>query len=242
MRKINKNCDLSTVYKSWEKDLEDKNEPHPKYNSSEGEYYADIIMQLYRCQQGLCAYTERFLCKSSHFAVEQWKAGRYESAVPHTDRHGSLDHFDPNLKSGKRDLIGKKDWLWDNFFMIDFETNSTVVKGRKVVDPILKPDSPGYDPFDLLDYDPSEHVFFPRQDLQDESKKNRIDKMLSVLGINHIPQTRRSYLRRLFTQIFSGQSTWEELEGDIDQFPTAFAMCKLKVEKGEVNLEDLITI
>jgi len=61
MKNIDKSVILSTAYKEWEENLEAKQLPHPAYNSSQGQFYRDIIMNLYHCQNGLCAYTERTL-------------------------------------------------------------------------------------------------------------------------------------------------------------------------------------
>ncbi len=153
MRKINKNCNLSTVYKAWEKNIEEQGLPHGKYTSSNGRYYLDIIMQLYHCQNGLCAYTEQILCKPEYLAEDNWQDGHYFSAI-HSKQKGSLDHFDPNRKE-------KKGWLWGNFFMVDAEVNSVKFKGKKPIDSILKPAGENYDPFYLLEYDLSTHgVYF----------------------------------------------------------------------------------
>jgi hypothetical protein len=65
MRKIDKNQQLSTAYQTWENNLEINGLNHPSYNSSNGAYYKDIVMDALRCQNGLCAYTEIQLCPLS---------------------------------------------------------------------------------------------------------------------------------------------------------------------------------
>ncbi len=130
MRKIDKTCNLSTAYKSWEEEFENKNLHHDEYNSSKGKYYRDIVMQLYHCQNGICAYTEQILCKKEYYSENNWEDGRFNSNIDSKPK-GSLEHFDPSKKS-------TKGWLWDNFFMIDAEVNSVKFKGNKSVDYILK--------------------------------------------------------------------------------------------------------
>jgi hypothetical protein len=232
MRKIEKSCDLSIAYKTWVDAYEANGQLHEKYTSN-GKYYGDVIMQLHRCQFGLCAYTELFLCSPKHFHDNHWINGRYSSPIPKIDRRGTLEHFDPALKKSKG-------WLWENFFIVDYETNSSIVKGAKKIDAILKPDSDAYDPFVLLDYDAQEHQYLPNEELNNDEQKLRIRAMLSTLGIDKIPHIRRNYLRNKFSLIYYGAKTWDNVE--ITQFPTAFAMCRMKVENGEIALEDLISV
>lgn len=237
MRKIDKNCDLSTVYKAWEEDLESRNEAHPKYGNTKTkeEHYLDIVMQLHRCQGGLCAYTERLLCHKPHFRKNHWKDGKYVSAKPDNNIEGHLDHFDPSLKSKKADATGKKDWFWGNFFVIHGHINS-VVKREKPVDDILKPDSKNYDPFTLLDYDFDTHQFKPNKGL-DNAKTKKVENMLLTLGVNYFNERRRSYLQDKLKPIFTQSKSWDEIEAI--EFPTAFAFCKMKVENGEIGFDDL---
>lgn len=237
MRKIDKNCDLSTVYKAWEKGMEDRNEAHPKYGSTKtkGLYYLDIIMQLFHVQEGLCAYSERLLCYNAHYDEVHWKDGKYASPKPNHDYEGHLDHFNPDLKSKDGDLVGKKDWLWENFFMINERIN-TAVKGEKPVDDILKPDSKHYDPLTLLDYDFDTHQFKPNKGL-DDAKAKRVENMLITLGVNYFNERRRSYLEDKLKSILTQSKSWDEIE--VIEFPTAFAFCKKKVENGEIGFDDL---
>jgi hypothetical protein len=181
MRKIDKTEILSTEYKKWEKELEKNKAKHPKYDSSVKEqFYNDVVMNLLFCQKGLCAYTEIQLCSQDSIQKTNWSDGKYKSTVK--QNNGQLEHFDETLKSKKTDKVGKKDWLWSNFFMVDSDTN--IRKGTKEVDYILKPDSEDYNEFVLLDYNIDTHQFIANLSLSDEKRK-RINRMLNeVLGIN----------------------------------------------------------
>ena len=137
-------------------------------------------MNLFHCQNGLCAYTERRLCPKEYYEVSKWKDGKYLSP-PIPQINGQLEHFDESLKSKKADEQGRKDWLWDNFFMVHSDTNTK--KGAKSVDVILKPDSPDYDPFKLLAYSPETHLYFAHPDLE-KSIQKRVNNMILILGIN----------------------------------------------------------
>jgi hypothetical protein len=231
MRKIDKTCSLSTVYKAWEEGLEANGHSHPKYSSS-AEYYRDIIMQLYLCQGGLCAYTEQLLCEPSIYSVANWAEGKYTLDFPKRKPLGSLDHFDPKLKENKG-------WLWDNFFMIDYEVNSTKIKGKKSVDPILKPDVEDYDPFELLEYDVSLHTFLPNGNLEKETF-GKVENMINVLGINHIDERRRDLLKSILRRVFTRQISWDEAEAETRQFPTALKMCRLQLEGDDEKLKNLL--
>lgn len=183
MQKIDKTQILSTNYKKWEENLEVKNLPHPKYNSSKSQYYTDIVMNLFYCQKGLCAYTEVELCTSEYFTTNCWENGRYKNDKP--EFLGQLEHFDESLKSKSNDKQGQKDWLWDNFFMVDSDIN-TKVKRQQTIDYILKPDNENYNPFKLLDYDLKRHRFtanYANNNLSDNDK-DRIEKMIKILGLN----------------------------------------------------------
>lgn len=122
---------LSTEYKQWVDGLEKGNNVHPE-NSK---YRPDVVMNLLYCQKGVCAYTEMRLCASELVSKSKWKNGRYKEPPP--DKFGSLEHFDPRLKI-------ERFWKWENLFMVHSDINTK--KGRRDVDDILKPDSPGYDP------------------------------------------------------------------------------------------------
>ncbi len=218
MKKINKACNLSSEYHAWQKQFEDSKENHPKYTSSNGKYYYDIIMNLFHCQKGLCAYTEVILCTENFFSDVNWSENRYtlpNNTIPTFS--GQLDHFDPTLKENKA-------WLWDNFFMVDPTVNAKS-KNSKNVDPILKPDSPDYDEFTLLEYNTKLHVFVAKTTLPDV-KQAKINEMILILGINHDPirYQRSIYLRLLSDPVQKGLETWDNIV--IEQFPTAVEMLK----------------
>jgi hypothetical protein len=217
MRRITKTCDLATAYKGWHDDIEATGKVHPKYNSSQGEYYWDIVMNLFSCQQGLCAYTELPLCAPEFWHANKWAAGKYsvpEGATPQVKGH--LEHFDRALKT-------TKPWLWDNLFMVDSDIN-TKIKKNSAVDPVLKPDEADYNEFEKLEYNSSMHIFIPNSGLP-EDVRERIKEMIIVLGINHptIKHMRMSFLTRIMKQIEFGLETWEI---PVEMFPTAFEMVK----------------
>lgn len=236
MRKINKLCSLSTAYKQWEENLENSDTLHPKYTNTttRKNHYLDIKMQLYHCQGGLCAYTEMRLCPKEYYDKGKWLNGKYNTELPKGIGRGQLDHFDESLKS-KKDESGKKDWLWDNFFMVDSDTN-TVVKRALPVDPILKPDGEDYNPFVLLDYDTEMHVFIPNPDLN-ETDSQKVFDSINALGINQVSFLRRKSILSNIKIIFLEQKSFEDIE--IDEYPTSFEMYRTK--KGYVNgVEEII--
>ncbi|RDB05254.1 hypothetical protein [Runella aurantiaca] len=73
-----------------------------------------------------------------------------------------LYHFDASLKNGKA-------WLWDNLFMVLGKANND--KDDKPIDSILKPDSPDYDPFRLLEYDYELDELIPNLGLHEDEQK-----------------------------------------------------------------------
>lgn len=219
MRKIDKNQQLSTVYQSWENNLEANGMPHPSYNSSNGNHYKDIVMDTLRCQNGLCAYTEIQLCPLQYLTAENWENGRY--IVRNRVHDGQLDHFDEQLKWKDKTDYQRKDWLWSNFFMIDSDTNNR--KGDKSVDYILKPDNDDYDPFRLLDYSLETHLFIAHLDLP-EVDRIRIKNMIDILGLNfpNIVDKRRQVVERIIKY---------PLEKDVEiQFPTAVEFYRKSLE------------
>jgi hypothetical protein len=224
MKKINKKQQLSTVYKKWENDLEEKNTPHPKYNSSKGEYYIDIVMDLLRCQNGLCAYTEVQLCTPQYLTEDKWVDGRYKEHIEGKVHNGQLEHFDERLKWKEKSknvdtvsdvIYQKKDWLWSNLFLVDTDTNNR--KSIKSIDDILKPDLDNYDPFKLFDYSSVTHMFTPNTDLP-KSEQDRIRTMIDVLGINftNVVDKRRQVVTRTVKY---------PLENEME-FPTAVGFYK----------------
>lgn len=219
MRKIDKSdaAILSTQYRDWEQDLEKKGTAHPAYNSSKHRYYIDIVMNLLHCQNGLCAYTEVELCALEDISVEKWSNGRYLSKEK--INYGALDHFDEKLKYKENDPNSAcKDWLWSNFFVVHSDTNNR--KGAKPVDYLIKPDSEDYDPFKLLEYSPLTHKYVANPDIEEESVRLRITKMIEVLGLNapkNLVDKRRTIIERALRY---GTDANER------EFPTAFEFYK----------------
>ncbi len=207
MRKIDKSIILSKVYKAWEEALEHKQEVHPKYNSSKFSFYKDIVMNLYYCQNGLCAYTEKAILLSG-LEAENWsEEGRYINSIPF--HFGELEHFDESLKENKA-------WLWDNLLMVESKINRK--KSTKTVDTILKPDNPEYDPFALLAYNHETHIFYPNPNL-DEHSIERIAEMIDTLGLNYVKDWRKQYISERIKAIDFG------LEPEpVKEYVTAYEM------------------
>ena len=209
MRKINKSCNLSTEYKTWEESLSIPHEP--SYYSSH-KYYIDIITQLFHCQDGLCAFTEQRLCPKAYYADHLWDNGRYQGDRPQF--RGELDHVNHNRKKDEA-------WAWDNFLMIDSDVNKKI-KGKKDVDPILIPDQDDYDVNRLLVYNTKTNLFTPHPDLTAEETA-RVNEMLTTLGINWRPviTQRKIYLSHYFKSLEFDSTT------EVEQFPTAIAMRRI---------------
>jgi hypothetical protein len=218
MRKIDKTTILSTDYKKWEEALP---ESHPKYNSSKNQYYYDIVMNLFHCQKGLCAYTEMLLCEPEPLEESIWENEKYPYPTNESLFNGQLDHYDSTKKISQA-------WLWDNLFMVDSDTNRR--KGTKDIEEILKPDRQDYNPFDLLEYNSKLNIFLANTDL-DEDIQEKINYQLKyVLGINHpVVVRRRRAVGDKIDSILFGSNTWETVE--ITEFPTAFEFCKREILK-----------
>ncbi len=218
MRRLDKTKILSTEYRNWEQNLENSGTLHPTYNSSDGEFYVDIFTNLLHIQEGLCAYTESALCDKQKVTETEWENGRFKLQginIKPFCKGGNLEHFNPDLKTNKA-------WLWDNFFFIDTDDNN--LKQKKSVDTILKPDTPEYDEFRLLSYDPDLHIFYANTDLP-ESEQQRVNKMIDTLGLNLVKDIRRMFLQEKVEDIEFGKlKTWNDTT--VFQFPTAFEMLK----------------
>jgi len=227
MRKIDKSKILSTKYKEWEEALEESNTAHPQYNKSSirNEHYSDIVMNLLHCQKGICAYTEIFLCDPKFYSKNNWKDGKYASPKP--GKFGQLDHFDESLKSKGKDKTGRKDWLWDNFFMVHPHINSLSVKGSKSINYLLKPDLPNYDPFHFLKYNANTHFFIPNDENLNEEDQERVQYMINTLGINNdaIVKSRRIYLLMNSMNLKFADITGY-VEPEPNQFITAHTMMR----------------
>ena len=218
MRKIDKTTILSTDYKKWEEALP---ESHPKYNSSKNEYYYDIIMNLFHCQKGLCAYTEMLLCEPEPLDETIWENEKYPYPTDESLFNGQLDHYDSTKKIAQA-------WLWDNLFMVDSDTNRR--KRKKNIEEILKPDRENYDPFKLLEYNSQLNIFLANTDLENGIQEKINHQLKNVLGINHpVVVRKRRIIGILIDSILHGNKTWENIE--ITEFPTAFEFCKREVLK-----------
>ncbi len=200
MKKIDKKTIISTQYKSW---VESINGDHPNYYSSH-KFVKDIKMSLLSCQNGLCAYTEEQLCDLKLLKDECWKDGKYIKELDNEDLvNGDLEHFDCILKENKA-------YLWDNLFMVNSNINCRV-KGTKLINPILKPDTPEYDPFKYLQFDDKINRFIPNINL---SKQDKIDvlEMIDVLGINKNAFKRAKQLKGLKEDFEFGEDLKEPYE------------------------------
>ena len=172
MKKIDKSKILSDEYLKW---MEALKEDHPKYSSSH-KYIRDIKMNLLYCQNGLCAYTEEQLCDLKLLEDSCWKDGRYTKSLENEDLvNGDLEHFDCTLKENKA-------YLWDNLFMANSNINCRI-KGKKPINPILKPDFKDYDPIKYLQFDDKINKFLPNVNLSEQEKMDVIE-MIETLGIN----------------------------------------------------------
>lgn len=214
MRKIDKNYDvlLSTQYKTWVDKYESKNKKHPESRT----YYDDVVMELYKCQQGVCAYTERYICPAELYESARWVDGEYLNDVSaefqRVDHAGEMDHFDPNLKKDKY-------WLWSNLFMIDAKINSR--KSNNNVLTYLKPDLDEYSPEKYFDYDEVTHKFIPNTELSDEIRAEIQNMIDNVLFLNHgvVKNDRRDFINSVkFKQKYG-------MTPVIDRFFTAVRWC-----------------
>lgn len=217
MQKIDKSqATLPASYKKWlAQDAEaDKNFRH---------YYDDIVMNLYKCQSGVCAYTEAFICPAELYETDNWIKGKYiipdEAEFTRVDHRGELDHFDPSEKNLHY-------WNWDNLFMIDAKINS--IKSNKPAHPYLKPDLAAYSPEEYFEYDDQTHRFIPHTDINDHNIFSQIKYMIDeVLCLNHgvIRKDRENYINELKDKKLRGQAfvvdrfftsvKWIVLQGDI---------------------------
>lgn len=209
MRKIDKSIQLSTKYQNW---LNGLDKPHPKSSS----YTDDVVMSLYSCQKGVCAYTEMFICPPVLYANECWTDGGYNfpeaSGLKRNHHLGELEHFDPDDKK-------ERHWNWDNLFMIDAKINSN--KSNQPVAAYLKPDLDDYSPERYFDYDRKTHRFVPNSDIEDEDIVNEIQRMIDeVLYLNHgvIRIDRTNFIKTIKDEIDRGIRTNID---NIDRFFTA---------------------
>lgn len=215
MQHINKDYEsiFSKQYKAWVDKLEFENKKHPDSRT----YYDDIVMDLYRCQKGVCAYTEMFICVPHLYSESNWVNGKYVISEPdeykRTDHLGELEHFNPLLKSNKY-------WLWSNFFMINSTING--LKSNKPVLDFLKPDLDDYQPEKYFDYDDSTHRFIPNTEIEDKNIRLQIQNMIDeVLFLNHgVVRLERENFIKSIKQKIEFKSEYK-----VDRFFTSVKWC-----------------
>jgi hypothetical protein len=204
---------LSVKYYSWLKKMADKSK------STDGTYryyYDDVVMNLYKCQKGVCAYTEMYICVPELYHENMWSHGRYkhQDVLANRNNHlGELDHFDPKDKK-------ENFWNWDNLFMIHAKINA--LKSNNHVYGFLKPDIQDYSPNNFFDYDLNTHRFIPKICIKDVGLKNQISYMIdNVLFLNHgvVLAERRNFINSLLLSKNLG------LSYKVDRFFTAVEWC-----------------
>ncbi len=201
MRKIDKIKDsLPSKYKKW---LAKENKGNGA-NKNFRDQYDDIVMNLYKCQKGVCAYTEAYICPSELYGENNWTTGKYiipnETEFSRVDHRGELDHFDPENKKVQY-------WNWDNLFMIEAKINS--IKSNKPVITYLKPDLNDYSPLKYFEYDDQTHRFVPNTDIDDTNMVSEIKYMIDeVLSLNHgvVRKDRENYINELKDKKQRGQA------------------------------------
>ena len=180
-------------------------------------YKTDIVMDLYQCQNGVCAYTEMYICVPELFAPSNWVKGKHKIEKPEdvkkTDHFGELEHWDPSLKKTHY-------WLWSNLFMIHASING--LKSNKAIVDYLKPDMPDYDSAKYFDYDEKTHLFRPNTEIEDEKVRDEIQRMIDhILFLNHgvVRRQRIEYINGLKFKKQHGQLI------SVDRFFTAVGVC-----------------
>ena len=199
MQKIDKTeTNLPLKYAEWLAN-DDKESAKRNFRSQ----YDSIVMNLYKIQKGVCAYTEAFICPPKLYHETNWATGEYvistENEFTRIDHRGELDHFDPENKKVKY-------WNWDNLFMIDSKINS--IKSNKPVHGYLKPDLAAYNPDQYFEYDDQTHRFIPNTDIEDAEMKKEIKYMIDeVLNLNHgvVRIDRENYINELKDKKLRGQ-------------------------------------
>lgn len=193
MQKIDKSKKtLPVTYKAWLA-KKDKGEVE---NKDFRHYYDDIVMNLYKCQKGVCTYTEMFICIPELYDGNKWVKGRYKipdvAEYRRVDHLGELDHFNSENKKIQY-------WNWDNLFMIHSKINS--IKSGNITVAYLKPDLPAYIPEKYFEYDDQTHRFVVNTDIED---LQMIDK---VLCLNHgvVRNDRRDYINVLMEKKQRGE-------------------------------------
>lgn len=209
MKKLNKTISFATEFAKWYADHQTS-----KYNSSNNEFYSDVLYELLIIQEGLCAYTEYRLVDESILKTikKGFANGKYNSnyrpQIP-----AQIEHFS---KQGKLE----SGWNWDNLFaaFTDINLKKNKLEDKYGINEILKPDSPEYSPSKYLRYDAVEHIFTPLLS-SDHSDYQKVFDMIIVLGLNNdfIKMKRREYLEQVkFNEEILGK------EQAVHQFHTAY--------------------
>jgi hypothetical protein len=199
MRKIDKTKIISTRYHTWLGKVNAKGAIH---NKNYTYYYDDVVMNLYNCQEGVCAYTEMHICIPELYKSDNWINGKYKlpaTGIKRNDHFGELDHYDPSDKT-------EHYWNWDNLFMIHAKVNS--IKTNNPIVPYLKPDLPAYSAEKYFDYDVETHRFIPNTDIDDNNIVKEIQEMIDdVLCLNHgvVRNERRDFINNLLSKRERGE-------------------------------------
>lgn len=213
MKRIDKSVQkiLSTKYKSWL----DKN-GNACNNSGYNYYYDDVVMNLYKCQMGVCAYTEMYICIPELYKNERWEKGRFVIKTPklnRIDHLGELDHYDAE---DKKVLY----WNWNNLFMIHAKINGIKTNLKALA--YLKPDTEGYSPEKYFEYDEITHRFIVHTSIKETDRISEIQNMIDkVLLLNHgvVRNERKNYINLIQSKKANGQ------DYKIDRFFTATNWC-----------------
>jgi len=211
MKRIYKDTILSTKYKECVDSFEGNHEPYKSSNKFGKEHYIDIRMNLFYCQNGLCAYTEEKLCDESLIKESNWVDGKHIGLIDDEFTYGDIEHFDESLKP-------TQGWLWDNLFMVQGDINRRV-KHTKPVKYILKPDSTDYDENIYLSYNHKIDQFYPNDSLTDEEKID-VKYMIETLGINKVIR-RKDLIKELVEAHKYGLLEFEE---EPKEYTTAWNM------------------
>ena len=210
MRKIDKSKILSKDYENWLNKLRENNKPHKTCS----QYKIDVIMSLFYCQQGVCAYTEMLLCSPKLIEKKNWNKNSYKNKKVNTETFGELEHFEPSLKNNKF-------CEWDNLFMVHSKANRNKNAQEVATIKEFKPDLKNYNPFEIFDYDEITNEFIPNTEIKDEQKQQKIEKLINLLSIN---QATIKYERETFIKSLKLNKTKK-----IDRFFTAVEMISEKI-------------
>lgn len=211
MKQLNKTLTLATNFKNWY-----SNNTAAAYDSSNNDFYYDVLYELLIIQNGVCAYTEyRLIAEDKLQQIKKLINKGKPKKEDRVDTPAHLEHFDKL----KKKVSG---WNWDNFFAVFDHINTTKNKleDKHGLYPILKPDNPDYLPNKYLCYDKNLHLFYPNLSLN-ELEKDTVKKMILVLGINNdfIKMKREEYLKPIKIR-----ESYLNVTQTINQFYTAYNM------------------